>query len=151
MNSTNNNMKYRFAYFQDNVFKICRKDFLLSENNAIGQYITSNWFKQEIIIGEPIILFVICYTHDNELKNILSSELVYDYQVLGYSYDSPNIIGTFLLDPQNINYDLIRTELPISHEMRNFHNSQNEIKLHISIVKNKHNKLFIYGPNFEIK
>ena len=77
--------------------------------------------------------------------------MVYDYQVMGYSYDSPNIIGTFLLDPQNINYDLIRTELPINYEILNFHNSQNKMKLHISIVKNKNNKVFIYGPHFELK
>lgn len=142
--------KFRFAFFKDNKIKICNRNFILNDNHKVGQYISSNWFKQKILHHEHKYLFVIYYNNEKILSNIGNNLLENENDMLNYAYDNDNIIGTFKLNYQNINENSLSIESVKHHKMVNIHKNQLNISLNVSIVKDKHSQLYLYAPLFEI-
>lgn len=143
-------IKYRLGFFKNNKFIVCPHDFILSKNELVGQYITSNWFKQECVPNEKIYLFLIHYKNRQEIENMQlhTANFVHEEQVLNYATISTNIISTYLLDGYTIDYDSYVVMRQKRILLENIQNNNVESTLSISAVKNKSNTLFIYGPSF---
>ena len=92
-----NETKFRLGIFKNNTFGITGRDFIMNARKTIGQYITSNWFKEEIIPGETVYLFIIRYKDTRELSPLLQHAINDDYQVIDHFHDNPFIIGTFAI------------------------------------------------------
>ena len=46
MISTKVESKFRLGFLQDEELIIAGRDFIMNETNTLGQYISSNWFKE---------------------------------------------------------------------------------------------------------
>lgn len=136
--------KYRFAFFKKNKFEICNHDFIMSNKNTIGQYLSSNWFKQNVEKNENIYLFIIRYYNKNDIEHLRMQSLTQEEHVLGYSQGSQYIIGTFLMSYQNIESD------SLTHYIMEDIRGNNPIQLCVSLVKDNNDNIFIYGPRFTL-
>ena len=50
MMSTKVEIKFRLGFLQDEELVIAGRDFIMNETNTLGQYISSNWFKEELVL-----------------------------------------------------------------------------------------------------
>jgi len=141
---------YRLGFFKKNKFTVCLHDFVLSKNELVGQYITSNWFKQEFMPNEKLYLFLIHYKNIQEIENIKihTENFVHEEEVLNYAIISNNIISTYLLDGYSFDFDSYVVMKQKRIILENIQNNNLESNLTISAVKNKSETLFIYGPCF---
>jgi len=143
-----NETKFRLGIFKNNTFGIMGKDFIMNARKTIGQYITSNWFKEEIIPGETVYLFIIRYKDTRELSPLLQHAINDDYQVIDHFHDNPFIIGTFAIVTDEI---IFEQDKRITHVVfENIHTDQKKTTMDLSIVIDNVGRIFIYGPCIEL-
>lgn len=147
-----NRNKYRLGFLKKNKFVICPYDFVLTTNGLIGQYISSNWFKQEITLSETIYMFLIKYNSPLELEDIYGNiqESVYESQVLEYAQSSVYIISSYVLNGNQIEWNNYQIQHPQRITLHNIQNNIVNSTLSISLVKNREDRMFLYGPTFTI-
>lgn len=148
----NNNLKYRLGFFKKNKFTVCKDDFIMSKNEIIGQYITSNWFKQEIVSGEKIYFFLIKYISSQNLETIYEKipHLHCEEEVLNYANTTTEIISSYLLNGENIVWEAYTPQYPKRITMTNIQGNDINSSLSISSVKDCAEKIFVYGATFSI-
>jgi len=142
--------KYRLGFFKKNKFTVCPHDFVLTKNELVGQYISSNWFKQEFTSNEKIYLFLIHYKNIQEIENIqeCTEDFIHEEQILNYAIISNNIISTYLLDGYSFDFSSYVVMQQKRVLLKNIQNNNFESNLTVSVVKNKNKSIFIYGPCF---
>ncbi len=147
-----NRHKYRLGFFKKNKFAICPYDFMLTNNGLIGQYISSNWFKQEIIPSETIYMFLVKYNSPLELEDIYGNmqQCIHSSQIVAYAQSSAYIISTYVLDGSQIEWNIYERQHPRRMALPNVQNNQIISSLSISLVKNREEHLFLYGPTFTL-
>jgi len=142
-----NETKFRLGIFKNHTFGITRRDFVMNARKTIGQYITSNWFKEEIIPGETMYLFIIRYNNPRELSPLLQHAINDNYQVIDHFHDNPFIIGTFAIVTDEI---IFEQDQRLTHVVfENIHTDQKKTTMDLSIVKDNVGRIFIYGPCIE--
>lgn len=147
-----NRHKYRLGFFKKNKFAICPYDFMLTNNGLIGQYISSNWFKQEINPSETIYMFLVKYNSPLELEDIYGNmqQCINSSQIVAYAQSSSYIISTYVLHGSQIEWNMYEMQHPRRMTLPNVQNNQLSSSLSISLVKNREEHMFLYGPTFTL-
>jgi len=136
--------KFRLGFLQDDKLHIVGHDFVMNETKTIGQYISSNWFKEELLPGKTIYLFFIQYTDPREISPLLQHVINGDYQVMDHLHDNPFILGTFAISTDEIIFQQDQWLTHVAFE--NIFTDQNKTTMDVSIVKDDVGRIFIYGP-----
>ena len=136
MISTKVESKFRLGFLQDEELIIAGRDFIMNETNTLGQYISSNWFKEELVPNKTLYLFIIRYHHAYELIELAKT--------FCGSRHSTNIIGTFSIATDEL---VIKDKNKITHTLfENIYSYQKKTTMELSIVKDKNGRMFAYGP-----
>jgi hypothetical protein len=144
-----NNTKYRLGIFQDGNIALAGRDFLMNDQGNIGQYISSNWFKEQLFPNEILRLFIIRYNKMSDIIPILHHVMVDDQHIIDYSRDSPFIIGTFnIIINNNLLFEEINSIKHITYE--NIHADQPKTFIELSLIKDNSNRMFVYCPCIHI-
>lgn len=147
-----NRNKYRLGFFKKNKFCICPYDFILTNDGLIGQYISSNWFKQEITPSETIYMFLIKYNSPLELEDIYGNmqQCIHSSQIVAYAQSSSYIISTYVLCGSQFEWSMYQIQHPRRMTLHNVQNNHIISSLSISLVKNREEYMFLYGPTFTL-
>jgi hypothetical protein len=137
--------KFRLGFLQDDKLHIVGHDFVMNETKTIGQYISSNWFKEELLPGKTIYLFIIQYTDPRELEGLLRDTVSdYNFTSLCHCRDSYLIIGTFSISTDELIMDKDKSITHVAFE--NIFTDQKKTTMDVSVVKDDVGRIFMYGP-----
>ena len=145
---------YYLGIFSNNEIKVIQRSFLLSDDEQAGQFISSNWFKQKVVLENPIFLTIIKSNDKKEMVNMLS-----DFQTINstdeflyYLEQNPHLFaGNFLITKSILDVQVIQPNRDKRITIKNYNPILfNNSSLSINVRKNKNNDHFIFCPSFQL-
>lgn len=145
---------YYLGIFSNNEIKVSQRSFLLSDDEQAGQFISSNWYKQKIVLENPIFLSIIKSNDKKEMVNMLSNLQTINStdEYLHYLEQNPDLFaGNFLITKSLLDQQVIQPNKDKRITIKNYNPLLfNNSTLSINVRKNNNNHHFIFCPSFQL-
>lgn len=132
--------KYYIGLYKNNNFNFISNPFITSKDESVGQFISSNWFKEKLD-EETITLILI----KSKTVNIIPGKIfnVYSLERLKNLINA-NIINIFQIKKENIEHQIKQFEVDHRIDFEGLLN--NDSTMSVAISKNKKEEFYICNP-----